>query len=357
MITEETLEYLLRATGDALDVPAGGAERIIAAARPGSPRRVRPRTRWLFAGACAVLAVAGGAVALTGGPGGPGASPDVVGHRAFSVPSGMLAPVRVPAPASASAAKSASIGSASSSASVPINGLAQQGQPGVGAATITQRVVQTGSVTLVVAPAQVAATLDRVQTAAGGLGGYVQDSSSSPVGPDPNGTLTVRVPVAQFDTLVSAVQQLGKVASVQESGQNVTGQYVNLAAQIAALQVSRSAYLAILAKATTIGDILAVQQQVDSVQQQIDQLQGEQNVLADTSANATLTVDVGTSVGTVPRPSSGLRRAFDSAVHGFVAGFEDILAALGPLLLVLLCLGVLAGLGRLVWRLTRRQLV
>ena len=46
----------------------------------------------------------------------------------------------------------------------------------------------------------------------------------------------------------------------------MTGQYVDLQARLTALEDSRQQYLTILAKATSIGDILSVQEQLDSIQ-------------------------------------------------------------------------------------------
>jgi tetrahydromethanopterin S-methyltransferase subunit B len=362
MISEDALGYLLEATAEQIPLPGAGPARILAAAGPPRRRPSLPRARWLAAAGLGVLAASGAGLAASGGlagSGGPASSRTLAGSGGLGGGHGLAAP-GVPF---GSAAGSASSGSAIAGPTGQPSAVAGPSSSALGPRqaavlpTLTQRVVQTGAEVLTVPADRVAATLGRVQTAAGALGGYVQDSSSVETGPDPSGTLTVRVPVANFDTLVNEVQGFGRVISVQESGQNVTSSYVDLGAQIAALEVSRSTYLSILAKATTIGDILAVQQQVDSVTQQIDELQGERNVLADQAADSTLTVNVATPAGAATHPPSGLRRAFDSAVHGFVVGFEDILAALGPLLLILGCLAGLALIGRFAWRVTRRQLV
>ena len=78
----------------------------------------------------------------------------------------------------------------------------------------------------------------------------------------------------------------------------MTGQYVDLQARLAALEASRQQYLTILAKATSIGDILAVQEQLDSIQSQIEQLQGQLQVLTSETSYSTLNV---TSTRATPR--------------------------------------------------------
>lgn len=340
MITEEALTELLGEAAQTIPLPGGGPERVVAAA-PQPRIRVRPRrtaAAWLAAAAVAVLAGSGLAVALTGGSNAPVRTAAGGGQALDNRAVAAAPPVgQAYGPAHSSAKTAAG------------NALVLSGT----------RVVKTGTADLQAPAAQVASVLAEVQGDAAGLGGYVQSSSSQESGRFPDGNLTLRVPVANFDTLVNEVRRAGHVVSIVESGQDVTAQYVDLSARISALEVSRSTYLTILSKATTIGDILAVQQQVDSVQQQLEELQGQQKLLADQSDNATLTVNVSTpaAAAVVPPPPSGLHRAFNRSVHGFVAGFEDVLAALGPLLLVLLILAVLGFAARLGWRAVRRQLV
>ena len=67
---------------------------------------------------------------------------------------------------------------------------------------------------------------------------------------------------------------------------------VDLGARVSALQQTRSKYLTILGRATTIGATLEVEQQVEDVQQQIEEIQGELKVLRNQSADGTLTGDV-----------------------------------------------------------------
>ena len=74
----------------------------------------------------------------------------------------------------------------------------------------------------------------------------------------------------------------GKTTKLTTKATDVTGQYVDLQSRIAALEASRQQYLTIMAKATTVGDVLAVQAQLDTIQSQIEQLQGQLQVLTST---------------------------------------------------------------------------
>ncbi|HUR52449.1 MAG TPA: DUF4349 domain-containing protein [Mycobacteriales bacterium] len=221
------------------------------------------------------------------------------------------------------------------------------------------RVVKVGTMTLVVDEGKVSATVQRLQVLVAGLRGYVADSTSDEASEHPSATLTYRVPVASFDTLVTQVRSLKvKVVSATESGKDVTAAYADTKAQIESLGAARDRYLDILSRARTIAETLSVQQRVDDVQQQIDRLEGQRRVLADQSDYGTLTVSVAETAGELLAHSarSGWSKAWYDAHHGFTSGVQRILAGSGRALLVLLVGAALLLLGRSGWRLAQRRL-
>ncbi len=139
---------------------------------------------------------------------------------------------------------------------------------------------------------------------------------------------------------------------------DVTGQYVDLQSRIAALDASRQQYLTIMDKAVTLGDVLAVQEQLDTIQGQIEQLQGQLQVLTSETSYSTFTTNV-TEGTPAPRPSplpeSGMVRAWHESVGGFVAGVEGVVRGAGPALFVLVCLAVALLGGRALWRRFQRH--
>jgi hypothetical protein len=221
-----------------------------------------------------------------------------------------------------------------------------------------------GSVSLTIGDGKLSTAMTKLTTLVAGFGGFVA-SSQSQLGPgdatNPStGTIVLQVPESSFDALLAQVQKVGHATSVTTTSTDVTGQVVDLQARISALQASRQQYLTILAKATTIGDILAVQSQLDSLQTQIEQLQGQLDVLNGETTYGTLTVslaEAGRSPAPPPAPSSGLGKAWHDGIHGFVAGFDWLVRIAGPTLFVLLCLAVLAVLGRFGWRAARRRML
>lgn len=205
--------------------------------------------------------------------------------------------------------------------------------------TLETRVVRTGVISLIVDEGKVSATVIRVEAIAAAVQGFVASSRSDEQGETPSATITVRVPVKEFDKVLGQVRATGaKVVNASTSGRDVTATYADTKAQIDTLKAARSRYLSILAGAKTIAETLTVQQRIDDVQGQIDRLEGQRRVLADQSDLATLTVSIAEE-GDEPlltKPASGWSKAWDDAVDGFTGGLQSMLAASGRVLLLLL---------------------
>ena len=206
-------------------------------------------------------------------------------------------------------------------------------------------------------------TVSQLSGLAGAFGGFVansqtQSGTGAAIGDPPSGSVTLQVPVNNFATVLKRAQALGKTSDLTTKASDVTGQYVDLQSRISALQDTRQQYLAILAKATTIGDVLAVQEQVGTIQAQIEQLQRQLQLLTSETSYSTLTVTV--SEGSpAPRPNpvpgSGVVRAWHTSVGGFVSDVEGVIRIAGPLLFALLLAGVVLLGGRAAWRRYQRH--
>ena len=398
MLDDDRLASLLAGAADAFDVPASGAADIVARAGgtaqdpdgdeaetdgtrqprtdvPGPVRdgRVRrsvafvARHRVLSAAACLVVAlvVAGTVGALVRTPAPPtltsglprvahAGQPTPAGGVTTTVPHGLAAP-----------------GSTQFKANTPSSN-ATNGVPSGPAVTTptapslpdavgqSAKIEQTGNLGLTVGRGDLARTMAKLAALAVGNGGFVassQSQSGAGTGGAPYGTITLQVPVANFSAVLTQAQKLGRTTDLTTKATDVTGQYVDLQARLSALEVSRQQYLTILAKDTTVGDVLAVQEQLDVIQSQIEQLQGQLQVLTGETSYSTVTTTVseGTQPGPVPLPESGLVRAWHDSIGGFVAGVEGVVRVAGPVLFALLCLAVVLLGGRALWRRYQRH--
>lgn len=368
MITEADLRRLLTTAAESFEPPADGAKRILEHPSLRARHVSHGSRRWLptlqvlrWTGAAVlvvgVLALLGFAVthsrssstgASSKSSGGTVSGPSV---PAAAGAYGKHAPT-LPQAAAAGSGSGSSAGGATGPA--PASAPAASSVPGT-----PNRVIQTGQVSLEVPRGRVTSALDRLSAIAAGVGGYLSDSRSDSGAESPNGTSTLRVPVADFSSVLVQVRRIGHVTSLSSQAQDVTSQYVDLGARITALEQERATFLTLLSKATTIGDTLAVQQQIQPVQTQIEQLQGQQKLLADRSDLATLAVTVSEVNATVVAPPvkhhpGGFVKAWHSAVHGFNRGLQGLISIAGGLLLAIIVLAFLAVIGRQGYRLIRR---
>jgi hypothetical protein len=371
VIIDSELEELLRQVGDAIDVPADGPARILALREEGAARTPSPPDetgepkveddrgwgRRMLAAAAVVVVIAGVGVLLTR----HGSHPKFVGI-AGSLNGGPS--TTVPTPSGGGGVSGFGTGSSSSGSVAPPLAVATPPQATPPPPALATKVIKLGSVSLVVPKGQLSPTVNQVEGLASGLGGYVSDAKTTEGSDAPTGDLTLRVPAAQFEALLTRVRSLGKPTSITTSGQDVTADYVDLQARISSLQATRDQFLQVLAKATQIGDILSVEQQLSSLQTQIEQLQGQQRVLDDQTTYGTLDVhltEAGSSADAAPvgpvKGPSGWTTAWRHARHSFAHGIQSVIAASGGVAIFLLSVALLALLARYLWTVIRRRLV
>jgi Domain of unknown function (DUF4349) len=391
MVDEQALAGLLQQAAGSIALPDGAEERILSRARSvetdgatevnPSDVAVVPRSRLAavvprgsrtraLSVAAAVIVVAGGialsAVALKGRSGGTSSSAvsATANHANGAVGGSAAGAPSVPAQKSTASRSAANPSNASTSSkgstSAPSSGSSlPQG------ASQSAKIEATGSVDLTIPDGKVESVLTTLTAMATADGGFVASSQAQigagGPGSTSTGTIVLQVPEPTFGSMVSQVQKVGHPTSVTTSSTDVTSQYVDLQSRITALQASRQQYLSIMTQANSIGDILAVQSQLETLQSQIEQLQGQLNVLNSQTTYGTLTVNL-TEAGhhVTPPPihlQSGIGKAWSAGVGGFVSGVEWLIRIGGTVLFVLLALAVLAWGGRWAWRIGRRQMI
>jgi hypothetical protein len=163
------------------------------------------------------------------------------------------------------------------------------------------------------------------------------------------GVVTFMVPADKFDETIDAVARLGKIQNEHISGQDVSAQYVDLQARLANEEAQRQAMLALLSRAQSVSDIIAIQTQLGEITGQIEQLKGQIQYLDHNTAFSSVSVEIveaGVVVQPAPSDPWGFMSALGDAAHNFVTTINYVisgLGAIGPILIVV-------GAGYLVWR-------
>jgi Domain of unknown function (DUF4349) len=149
-------------------------------------------------------------------------------------------------------------------------------------------VVHSGTLTLHTA------SIDDAISAAGALvgraGGFVASSNEAGTGSDANAVVSYRIPAAAWESTLAALSRIGTVRDQAITAEDVGGTVLDLGARIANLRSTEGALQAIMAKATRIDDVLAVQKQLTDTRGEIEQLTAKKAGLENRAAFGSLTV-------------------------------------------------------------------
>jgi hypothetical protein len=258
--------------------PLGGARQRLASLRGFA----RFRTIAIVA---AVLAVLGSAY-IVGGPAAGTAQSAGDSFGALSADrSAAGAPANVgPYSAALPQTKDTQTGTSSAAPSA-----APAGQDPLSAALDASLIVKTGQMTLEVA--NLDSAVSQAQSTIAGMGGYVASSSRAGSEGNASATITYRFPVAHWDDALAALRKLAsKTVSEQTDTSDVSSQAIDLDARLGNLKTTESALQAIMARASAIPDVLAVEQQLSSTQSEIEQLTAQRAHLGDQAAMSTVNV-------------------------------------------------------------------
>lgn len=148
------------------------------------------------------------------------------------------------------------------------------------------------------------AVSDRVQAVAAGLGGDVMGLAQSGTGEHRSAMLTLRVPQARFNDALRQIRDIPdiEVLSSNVDGKDVTDQFVDLQARLTAKKAEEQRYLALLARADKIEDILKIDGVLSQVRTQIEQLTAQVNSIKARTTYSTISVQV-SPMGPVPVPT------------------------------------------------------
>lgn len=150
-------------------------------------------------------------------------------------------------------------------------------------------IIRTGTITLEVGDVEAA-----IRAADGAVtrgGGYIDGSNRSATGSAAGAMVTYRIPSPAWDTTIDQVRRVATTIRTEEiRTEEVSGQVVDLGARIANLRTTEAALRAIMARASAIKDVLAVQEQLTSTRGEIEQLVASKQTLVDRASYGSLTV-------------------------------------------------------------------
>jgi hypothetical protein len=288
------------------------------------------RTRWVAVAAGIVLA----AVALSGcsGDGNDSASSGAAAPE-YSGPQDKAAPQADTAGGS---------GAAKEKAGAPA-------QP-----NLTRAIVKTGSLTVEHADVD-----KQRQAAIGVVTGLRGQVASEDTGSDNDGRITranlvLKVPTASYETAIQRLSELGTRTAIHQESSDVTEQLVDVDSRIGSQRASLDRMRALLAKATTIAEIVSVESELTRREADLEALLAKQKALSGQTELATLSLVIA-EPGEAPVTEKDDDRGFLAGLKGgwnaFTATFFALATAVGALLPFLV---ILALIGIPLWRYRHR---
>lgn len=152
----------------------------------------------------------------------------------------------------------------------------------------------------------------------------------------------IRVPSAEFDTVVQELKGLGDQVEVDTDSEDVSTEVVDTAARVRAQERALQRMELLLDRAESLKDIISVESELTRRQADLDALKSRQAYLADQTSQSTLTIFLDRRVAAAKPEPKAERAAFvDGLADGWSAltrlggGLAAVLGALLPFLVVL----------------------
>jgi hypothetical protein len=201
----------------------------------------------------------------------------------------------------------------------------------LGASTAVQRGRKIVTTDVAVAVEDVPAAAQQVRDLAVAAGGFVAGEQTVG-GEQPSARLTLRLPVTGADEVTDDVVALGVEVSRVSEVEPVEGRLVDLESRVETQRAGVDRVRALLAEATTLEDVLALEQELTRRQADLESLDAQRQALSDQAALATVNVSLGLPED-VEAPVEDAE-PLPPFLEGLRGGWEALAASTGVLLLV-----------------------
>jgi hypothetical protein len=264
------------------------------------------------------------------------------------------APAAAPSAAASSAAAASSGGSAAFGLASGAGGSSARSASTTSLAPTGQQLIQTAQ--LSVRASNVDSALARATAIVSDAGGYVSsENAASGEGKPSQATATVmfRIPAAVYPQTLAALTGagLGTQLSLSEQAQDVTQQVADVSSRVASDEAAIAQLRALLAHAGSVGELLDVQNQINSQESDLESMLAQQTALNHETSYATLTLNlVGPKAVVTPKPKPnqpppGLTGGLSRGWHAFRVTLSWLLTVIGAVAPFAAAVAVIGGLG------------
>jgi len=226
---------------------------------------------------------------------------------------------------------------------------------------VERLIIRSGSVSMVVKDTRAAQqSVEEMVTEMSSEGAYVVSSEEygGVEGGSPYVAMTIRVPATRFDEAMDRLADMAvEVTARNESGEDVTEEYVDLETRLESLEAARQRLLEIMQEARTTKDLLEAERQLTEREAEIESFKGRMQYLAQSARLAGIRIELQPYVLSQPvsarwRPAESARQAVETLVDSLRSLGDFLIFFVIAILPWVVVLGLLAyGIVRFVlWR-------
>jgi hypothetical protein len=168
--------------------------------------------------------------------------------------------------------------------------------------------------------------------------------------------LELRIPSGHFSDAMDAISRLGALVDSSRTSTDVTTQVIDNNVRVRTQKLSIARIQALLSQATTLNQVISIENQLSQRQADLDSLEQQQKYLADQTALSTVTVYLTTPAKAATTPKKHHKdffSGFRSGWHHLGTSTAAVLTGIGA---VLPFAALVAVIGLPVWVLRRRRM-
>lgn len=183
------------------------------------------------------------------------------------------------------------------------------------------------------------------------FGAYIATEKQTGSGAHAENDVTVKVPVYQFEALLSSLNGKGIVIQNKEiTTTEVTGELADTKARMETKKLVRERYMELMGNAKNMKDVLTVQQELNSLQENIEATHGRVNYLQHQAAYSTIHLKYYQQTVGVPEVAVTV-----GYLARLVKALADGAAVVGDILLFIVTIWPLTVLGVIAWVLYKKK--
>lgn len=174
----------------------------------------------------------------------------------------------------------------------------------------------------------------KIEAAVTKYGGYIASEERYFSHERENVAITARIPVGYFEAFMAeSTVGVEEFESKSVSAQDVTEEFVDVAARIKTKKEVEQQYIALLDKANNVGEIMDIERELGYIREEIEAAEGRLKYLENSSSFSTVNMTAFKIVDVPSKYSSKFSNSFNAGWDGFVMLFVG-LTALWPFLII-----------------------